>query len=192
MSTDTPTTGADQTLVPSAPKTFESDGTITLATGELAYQSKAGWVRLRGGANETEQAELFFTYYRAVAPSATRPITFVFNGGPGAASAYLHLGAMGPRRVATHPDGTLPKAPATLVDNQETWLGFTDLVFIDPVGTGLSRTLGKDDDKDKQDDTFYWNVENDLDSLCDFVELFLTENKRWSSPVFIAGESYGG
>ncbi|MBT8496540.1 MAG: peptidase S10 [Deltaproteobacteria bacterium] len=174
---------------PEPPKSFESEGQLELEGGTLDYRSIAGWQRLRQGDKEKEHAEIFFTYYRA--DGENRPLTFVFNGGPGAASAYLHMGAMGPVRVATNADGTLPPAPARLVPNRDSWLAFTDLVFVDPVGTGLSRTLESKDDK-APDDTFYWNVENDLDSLCDFFEGFLSSHKRWSSPVFVAGESYGG
>ena len=114
----------------------------------LRYQVEAGFVVLRD--KDRPVAEVFTVTYTALSeagarPSdeeaAKRPVTFVFNGGPGAASAYLHLGAVGPQRVAFDPDGSTPAPPARLVDNTETWLAFTDLVFVDPVGTGFSRAL---------------------------------------------------
>jgi carboxypeptidase C (cathepsin A) len=133
-----------------------------------------------------------------------RPVTFVFNGGPGAASAYLHMGAVGPQRVAFPSDGTLPAMPPRLVENESSWLAFTDLVFVDPVGTGFSRVIEpekKDEGKDgaaaaKQGDAAdpkeYFGYKRDLESLCEFMGRWLSDNGRWGSAVFIAGESYGG
>ena len=139
--------------------------------------------------------------YTAVAGTILiRPITFVFNGGPGAASAYLHLGALGPRRLVFNDDGSVAPAPARLVDNHR--LAFTDLVFIDPVGTGYSRIekKGKDEkekgERDKGGDDKggrpFWQVKKDLTSLSEFIRLYLSRNRRWPSPKFVAGESYGG
>ena len=184
-------------------KNYDSAGQITVNGKKINYDATASWLPLHQEDEET--ARIFHTYYRLAASTrfnaAKRPVTFVFNGGPGAASAYLHVGAVGPKRVSANPDGTLPPAPVRLVDNSETWLSFTDLVFIDPVGTGLSRSVkkntpqegeptpGKPQDKD---DTFYWDVGNDLNALCDFISAFLSREKRWRSPVCVAGESYGG
>ena len=134
-----------------------------------------------------------------------RPVTFVFNGGPGASSAYLHVGAVGPKRVDFPADGSLPTMPPRLVHNEESWLAFTDLVFVDPVGTGFSRIIEKDDaakDDGKQktegnqnedaDPKEYFGYKRDLESLSEFMGRWLSGNGRWGSPVFIAGESYGG
>ncbi len=115
-----------------------------------------------------------------------RPITFVFNGGPGAASAYLHLGAIGPKIVEANAKGELAGPPSRLVVNDSSWLDFTDLVFVDPVGTGYSRVS---DGKTEQD---FFGVEQDTDSLADFIRLYLIDAERMASPVFLAGESYGG
>src|SRR5207248_2891639 len=134
---------------------------------------------------------------------ADRPVTFVFNGGPGASSAYLHLGAVGPRRVELPADGSLPPMPPRLVQNDESWLAFTDLVFVDPVGTGFSRVIenekkdkdgGEDKDKkyDATDPKEYFGYKRDLESLCEAMGRWLSANDRWGSPTFIAGESYGG
>jgi len=181
-----------------AAKTFDSKGSLTIGKQRIAYQATAGWQTLFKG--DKKSAEMFHTYYRLGDKNAgARPVTFVFNGGPGAASAYLHVGAVGPVRVATNKDGTLPPAPAQLVSNKESWLPFTDLVFIDPIGTGLSRTIkdgGKDKDKEGKpsadDETYYWDVAKDLESLCEFISSFLSKHGRWRSPIYIAGESYGG
>ncbi|EWY36806.1 peptidase S10 [Skermanella stibiiresistens SB22] len=134
-------------------------------------------------------ARIFVSSYRADgADPATRPVTFLFNGGPGAASAFLHLGLVGPRILVTNPDGSLAPPPARLQDNPETWLAFTDLVFVDPVGTGYSRATGKEDDAEKK----FWSVRGDASSMSEIVRLWLTREGRWSSPKYIAGESYGG
>jgi carboxypeptidase C (cathepsin A) len=152
---------------------------------------------------DEEAAEMFFTYYSRK-DLGKRPITFLFNGGPGAASAYLHLGAVGPKRVVFNSDGTVPKPPVTLEDNPESWLEFSDLVFVDPVGTGFSRILppkkdgengGQNDGKKAAkagDEKRFYGIEKDLDSLGHFLSSFLSKFHKWTNPVFIAGESYGG
>ncbi|HSM80376.1 MAG TPA: peptidase S10 [Nodosilinea sp.] len=174
--------------------------------GSQPYTASAQWQTLYE--NDKPVAELFHVAYTiADQDLAQRPITFVFNGGPGAASAYLHMGALGPRRVVFNPDGSLPRPPVQVADNGESWLSFTDLVFIDPLGTGFSRTLTKDEDKtdksdhksgdkpeDKPDEKAkkFWAVDRDLSALGEFIQGYLSAHHRWLSPVFIAGESYGG
>lgn len=148
-------------------------------------------------------AEVFsVAYIVEVDESVSRPITFVFNGGPGASSAYLHLGALGPKRVYFAPEGKLPQPPVKLVDNQESWLQFTDLVFIDPIGTGFSRALPsateteteKKGENEKKTDpgSEFWEVKRDLQAIGEFIQRFLSQQQRWLSPIYIAGESYGG
>jgi carboxypeptidase C (cathepsin A) len=117
-----------------------------------------------------------------------RPVSFVFNGGPGAASVFLHLGALGPQILETPPNGAVPAPPLHVVDNPATWLGFTDLVFVDPVGTGFSRGKGKEENPDKP----FWDVRADIASLGSVIRLWLTRNRRWTAPVYLVGESYGG
>jgi carboxypeptidase C (cathepsin A) len=162
----------------------------------LAYTARSEWIVLRE--KEKPVAEIFSTAYVADDGGADRPVTFVFNGGPGAASAYLHVGAVGPRRIDFPPDGTLPAPPAQLVDNAESWLAFTDLVFVDPVGTGFSRVVeqagkeDKDSKKNTKDPTAFFGLKRDLDALGEFMSRWLSTRGRWGSPVFIAGESYGG
>ena len=166
----------------------------TLPDGQ-AYTATAGWMRLHD--SERPIAEVFFVGYTLDgSPAATRPVTFIFNGGPGAASAYLHVGALGPKRVWVPDDGRLPPSPARLVDNEHTWLAMSDLVFIDPVGTGFSRTLPPEGEEKPEDATTrrksFWDMERDLEALGEVIRGYLSGEQRWSSPVLIAGESYGG
>ncbi|MES1247690.1 MAG: peptidase S10, partial [Actinomycetota bacterium] len=164
--------------------------------GELDYTATAKWTVLRK--KEKPSAEIFSVSYVASGTDLGRPVTFVFNGGPGASSAYLHVGVVGPMRVAFPADGTPPAMPPRLEHNDDSWLAFTDLVFVDPVGTGFSRVIepdgAKDDDKkdDKTDPKEYFGYKRDLESLAEFMGRWLSTNGRWGSPVLIAGESYGG
>ncbi len=156
-----------------------------------AYTAKAGMLAIGKDTDRTD-AEIFHVAYTIDgADPSTRPVTFIFNGGPGAASIYLHLSAIGPKTIVTAGDGSFPAVPARLQDNPDSWIGFTDLVFIDPVGTGYSRMLPGPDGKTLEG-TPYFNVAGDLDALAMFISQWLTVNNRWSSPKAIAGESYGG
>ncbi|MCO5071954.1 MAG: peptidase S10 [Rhizobiaceae bacterium] len=178
--------GGVLSLLP-APQTTQHS--ITIASGKLDYTATAGTLSLLGGDGGVT-AEIFYTAYSVKAPSGQsqtqRPITFVFNGGPGAASAYLHLGALGPRVLATAPDGHFLPPPQKLKDNPDTWLDMTDLVFIDPVGTGYSREAPDQKASD------FWGVQQDASSVGAFVRLYLSQTGRTGSPVYLAGESYGG
>jgi carboxypeptidase C (cathepsin A) len=137
----------------------------------------------------TTTAEIFtVSYIVPPAGGAARPVSFVLNGGPGAASVFLHLGAIGPEIMATTASGEAPTPPVHLVANPATWLPFTDLVFVDPVGTGYSRGEGSE----KNPDQPFWDVEADLSSLDQTVRLWLTRHQRWDSPIYLVGESYGG
>jgi carboxypeptidase C (cathepsin A) len=168
----------------------------------IDYTATAKWLVLRK--KEKPSAEIFSVSYVAEGGDKSRPVAFVFNGGPGASSAYLHMGAVGPQRVAFSADGTLPGLPAQLVQNESSWLAFADLVFVDPVGTGFSRIIEPDKkgdgekkpeqqgDGERPDPDEYFGQKRDLESMCEFMARWLSENDRWSSPVFIAGESYGG
>jgi carboxypeptidase C (cathepsin A) len=183
-----------------APQGAETAAAWTGADVSINYTASANWTVLRK--DEKPAAEIFSVSYVADSDEE-RPVTFVFNGGPGSSSAYLHMGAVGPSRVAFPPDGTLPQSPPRLVSNAESWLAFTDLVFVDPVGTGFSRVIeddanesekGKKQTKDGEDGGAreYFGYKRDLESLCEFMSRWLSGNARWGSPVFIAGESYGG
>lgn len=168
---------------------------LSVRAGEetFHYEAEADWIVLRK--EEKPQAEMFYVrYFLTQEDGEDRPITFVFNGGPGAASVYLHMGAPGPRRVDLSPRGVPSGSPYRLTDNRETWLAFTDLVFIDPIGTGFSRLIDeKDKEKEKEEKKDeYWKLNRDLESLGEFMRKFLSLHHRWESPVFLAGESYGG
>jgi carboxypeptidase C (cathepsin A) len=183
-----------------APKGASHTVTWTSDRGESAdIEVIAEWIVLRK--KEKPAAEIFFTYYRMSDAKARRPISFVFNGGPGASSAYLHIGGLSPRRVLFKPDGNLEPPPIRIVNNPESWIAFTDLVFIDPVGTGFSQIIDPDkksDDKEKPDpaktveEKEFFALNRDLESLGEFIERFLSKYKLWDVPVAIIGESYGG
>jgi carboxypeptidase C (cathepsin A) len=155
------------------------------------YKAEAAMMQI-GKNPEQPEAEIFHIAYTLKgADAATRPVTFVFNGGPGGASIYLHMSAIGPKTLATAGDGSFPSSPAQLTSNADSWIHFTDLVFIDPVGTGYSRTLPGPDGK-LRDPKPYYSVAGDLDSIALFIRQWLTKHQRWGSPKAIAGESYGG
>ncbi|MFT3745025.1 MAG: hypothetical protein QM785_12120 [Pyrinomonadaceae bacterium] len=131
------------------------------------------------------EARIFYMAYTLDNAPAGRPLMFSFNGGPGSASVWLHLGALGPRRIKMMDDGMLPPAPYELEDNQQTWLTETDLVFIDPVGTGYSRAARPDLAAK------YFGVNGDIESVGEFIRMYLGRNERWMSPLYTVGESYG-
>jgi carboxypeptidase C (cathepsin A) len=170
---------------PVLPPPVISHHTTHLDGTDVAYSAKAGMLPLRDAKDKTT-ANIFHVAYWREPQDTKRPITFVFNGGPGAASAYLHLGAIGPKTVEVSAKGELLGPPPRLGHNDASWLNFTDLVFVDPVGTGYSRA---GDGKSESD---FFGVEQDTDALADFIRLYLTDAARVASPVFLAGESYGG
>jgi carboxypeptidase C (cathepsin A) len=152
----------------------------------LKYTVTTGLMPIRNPQGETE-ANIFFMAYTLNGGSnaAERPLMFSFNGGPGSSSVWLHLGALGPKRVRMLDDGTMPPPPYQLVENPHTWLDQTDLVFIDPVGTGYSRAV-----KPELASKFF-GLRGDLESVGEFIRMYLTRSNRWSSPLFLVGESYG-
>jgi len=171
----------------------ETHHTLKVGNLKLDYLATAGVLPIKINEDGPECRIFFISYELEGKKDISRPITFVFNGGPGASSAYLHLGALGPRRVVFEDDGRLPGQPARLTENDDSWLVFTDLVFIDPVGTGFSRCICKKcDGKENKAETKVWGVREDLISLAKFIRLYLTRKERWLSPKFLAGESYGG
>ncbi|MGH7096008.1 MAG: S10 family peptidase, partial [Stellaceae bacterium] len=180
---------------PSLPAKVETRHKIMVDGRQLDYRAIAETFALTDGKGATA-ASIYTVAYLAEMPAGTpRPIAFVFNGGPGAASVYLHLGAIGPRILQTPGDGALPDPPYRLIDNPSSWLAFTDLVFIDPVGTGFSRAVadkGGNGAEGGDPNKPFWNVRGDLRSLASVVRLWLTRHDRWPSPVYLVGESYGG
>ncbi len=148
----------------------------------LPYSATVG--SLPASVKEGEaKGEIHYTAY--MREGNGRPLTFVFNGGPGSSSVWLHMGAFGPRRIVTPEEGQSATPPYELCDNGETLLDLTDLVFVDPIGTGLSRA-----DSSETAQEFYDSF-GDVHSIGDFIRDFLTVNRRWNSPLYLAGESYG-
>lgn len=152
---------------------------------KIAYTATARETYLKGD-DGTPRASIFSTSYVRDGNDPARPVTFLFNGGPGSGSLWLHMGAFGPKRVAVPSDARDDGAPPYVIrDNPYSLLDATDIVFIDPVGTGYSRALGKTDAKT------YWGVTADAKSVAEFIRIWLTDNGRWNSPKFLGGESYG-
>jgi len=167
---------------------FETSHTITIGGQPLAYDAIAETTLLRDEKGEPE-AEFFTISYVATGAgdASARPITFAFNGGPGSSSIWLHMGLLGPRIVEVPSDGEAAGAPPyPLVDNQGTLLAESDLVFVDPIGTGLSRTVGVGKDED------HWGIDEDAASVARFIRRYLSTHERWASPKYVLGESYGG
>jgi carboxypeptidase C (cathepsin A) len=167
-----------------------SDGSITLGGRTMAYSTIASFVPVTAGGldhkrGEPEAAIFTTAYLLKDADPRTRPVCFAFNGGPGAASIFLNLGALGPKRVVINEDGTMPSPPYTVVDNPQSWFEHFDLVFIDPPHTGYSLTASEDVRKRML------GVDGDVAALAECVRTWLGRHRRWGSPIFVAGESYG-
>jgi carboxypeptidase C (cathepsin A) len=168
--------------------------TVTVGGKRVSYTARAGTVVLKtesekDGASEGEkpQATIFYTAYTrdGVSDLGKRPITFCFNGGPGSSSVWLHLGAYGPKRVVMGDAGALTAPPYALTDNEHSLLDVTDLVFIDPVSTGFSRAVDGVKPKD------FHGFTKDIETVGDFIRLYTSREKRWLSPKYLSGESYG-
>jgi carboxypeptidase C (cathepsin A) len=160
--------------------------TVTIGGRQVAYTATAGTLHLKNDKGEPRASLFYIAYTRdGVADRSRRPVTFTFNGGPGSSSVWLHLGTFGPRRVQFADAEAPAPAPYGFVDNAESVLDVTDLVFIDPVGTGYSRPLG--DAKLEE----FTGVEEDVRAVGEFIRRWTTRHQRWQSPKFLAGESYG-
>jgi len=150
----------------------------------LAYTATAGFLPIKDDQDHTE-ARMFYVAYTLDSSAPRRPLTFAFNGGPGSATIWLHMGCFGPKRVKMRPNGFMPPPPFEWEDNQSTILDKSDIVFVDAIGTGYSRAttpeLGKK----------FWSVSGDIAAFGEFIRLYLQKNSRWTSPLFLAGESYG-
>ncbi len=164
----------------------ETTHTVTIAGEEVEYTATAGRMLLTEEEGKKKASFFFVAYTRnEVEDLSTRPLVFAFNGGPGSSSVWLHLGALGPRRVLLDEEGMPYPPPGRLVDNEHSLLDVADLVFIDPVGTGFSRAIPKEEAKD------FHHFKKDIEAVGEFIRLYLTRHKRWGSPKFLAGESYG-
>lgn len=165
--------------------TTEAKRSVTIEGRQVQYTVRSGYLTLKDDEGN-DQANVFFTSYTVEGTGkSVRPVTFSFNGGPGSSSVWLHLGVLGPRRVQMTDEGMSMAPPYTLIDNPESWLDLTDLVFIDPVSTGYSRAT--DPKKEKE----YHGVTADIRSVGDFIRRWVSDNKRWNAPKFLIGESYG-
>lgn len=159
---------------------------LTVGDQEISYDAIAGETYLRDSAGNAIGSIFSFTYLRNDVANRDRPVLFIFNGGPGSASLWLHLGALGPKKVELDEEVNPSNIPPFLLsDNKNSPLDIADLVFIDPIGTGFSRPLNGTDPK------IFWGVDEDADAIAQFIELWLTEYGRWNSPKFVLGESYG-
>jgi carboxypeptidase C (cathepsin A) len=205
--------GAPPAPVAAPPPDSITQGTVTVGAQTIAYRAVAGTLTV--GATDTQDATLgldgrvlpdsgekpqdpakpdeapatarmFYTaYFKNGASAETRPLTFLYNGGPGSSTMWLHMGSFGPRRVATTDTQHVPGAPYQIVNNEHSLLDASDLVFIDAPGTGFSRILGKDKEK------AFWGTDQDAHAFERFIRRFLTKFDRWNSPKYLLGESYG-
>jgi len=157
---------------------------ITLNGKTYNYTTTTGRLPIANDQGDVE-AHMFFVAYTLDNPPAKRPLMFSFNGGPGSASVWLHMGLLGPRLVKMKDDGSYPPPPFELVDNPQSFLPFTDMVFIDPVGTGYSRAVKTELGKK------FFGVQGDIVSVGEFIRLWLSRYQRWNSPLYVIGESYG-
>lgn len=163
----------------------ETKHTITIDGKSIAYTATAGNLLLKEENGKPKASVFYVAYTRDGVEPGTRPVTFSFNGGPGSSSVWLHMGLLGPKRVKMKDDGSPLPPPYTLEDNAYSMLDITDLVFIDPVSTGFSRAVPGEDPNQ------YFGVKGDIESVGDFIRLYATRYKRWSSPKYLIGESYG-
>jgi carboxypeptidase C (cathepsin A) len=177
---------AEAPATPPKEESSVTEHTIKIAGQTIPYKATAATILIRNDKDEPTALLYYTAYTRSdVKDLSQRPVSFLYNGGPGSASVWLHMGSMGPRRVVTVNADVTPPAPYRLIDNPDCLLDKSDLVFIDPVGTGFSRAVGKAQDKD------FWGVDPDVKSLAQFVTIYISRNNRWNSPKFLIGESYG-
>lgn len=167
------------------PTVTTTNHTMETVGGKLSYTATVGTMPI-ADSNNAVQANMFFaSYTKSGADPKTRPIIFAYNGGPGSSTVWLHMGALGPKMANFTDDGALPKPPYEAAWNPDTWVEFADIVCIDAIGTGFSRTS-------KEGDRQFYGMTADIAAFGEFVRSYLTYFQRWRSPVFICGESYGG
>jgi len=160
--------------------------TVTIGGKAIAYTATAGTLILRNDKDEPTASIGYVAYVaREAGDTAHRPLTFAYNGGPGSSSIWLHMGALGPRRIVTTDAAATPPAPYKVVDNAYSLLDKTDLVMIDALGTGLSHAVGEAKDKD------FWGTDPDIEEFGRFITQYVSDNGRWNSPKYLLGESYG-
>jgi len=163
-----------------------TDHSIRIGGEMIPYKATAGTILLKDDEGKPNASLFYIAYTRSdVKDSSQRPLAFLYNGGPGSSSVWIHMGAFGPRRVDTADAEPTPPPPYRVVDNTNSLIGAADLVFIDPVGTGFSKAVGKAKNRD------FWGVDQDVKSLAQFITDYVSRNNRWNSPKFLIGESYG-
>lgn len=177
-------TDSESPTRPERPADIVTHHSLTLDGKTIDYTATVGSIDVAIGDNT---GRIFYIAYERnnAGSDDPAPVTFAYNGGPGSSSSYVHMGGWGPKRIEVRADAATPPAPYTLIDNPNTLLGTTDLVFIDPIGTGYSHVLG-----DTPSDAFF-GVEVDIQSIGEVIRQYVTANRRWNSPKFLAGESYG-
>ncbi len=180
---------AEKETAESAPPKEESSVTehsLRLGSQTIPYKATAATILLRNAKGEPTASMFYVAYTRNdIKDLSRRPISFLYNGGPGSSTVWLHMGAFGPKRVVTENAKSTPPPPYTLADNPSSLLDKTDLVFIDAIGTGFSHAVGKSQDKD------FWGIDQDVEAFAQFITTYVTRNGRWNSPKFLIGESYG-
>lgn len=193
-----PTDQAEAALV--QPQSSTSEGSVSVEGKRINYQAVAGTLVLHGKGDQENQPTVsmfYVAYFKKGEEPGKRPITFIYNGGPGSATVWLHMGAFGPRRVVTSDDSHTPAAPYDLVNNDYSLLDASDLVFIDAPGAGFSRLIANDPDKSKRDEQMkdrkkeIYGVDGDGHAFAQFITQFLSKYGRWNSPKYLFGESYG-
>lgn len=167
-------------------RTSVTHGSVEIAGKTIHYTATAGTMLLRDDKNQPIGSMFYVAYTKdGVRDEAHRPVTFLYNGGPGSSSIWLHMGGIGPYRVNLDNAGATPPAPYSITPNHDSLLGDSDLVFIDAMGTGFSHVVGKGTDK------MFWGVDEDVKSFSQFIQNYLNQYNRWNSPKFLYGESYG-
>ena len=181
-------TNAQTTANDSIPKEIKSitKHSVVIDGKTISYTATAGALILK---NEKDEPIALFGYTAYTkdgeSDASKRPVTFAYNGGPGSSSYWLHMGIIGPKRVVLNDPYNVPPPPYKMEDNNNSILDVSDIVMIDPVGTGISHAVGKAKNKD------FWGVDQDIKSVSGFIKTYITQNERWNSPKYILGESYG-
>jgi carboxypeptidase C (cathepsin A) len=171
---------------PPKPEQSVTQHSLLVGGTTVNYTATAGTLIVRNEKDQPYASVGYIAYIkRDGGDLAKRPITFSYNGGPGSSSVWLHMGVLGPKRIVTSDAAATPPPPYTVVDNAYSILDKTDLVMIDPVGTGISKAVGEAKDKE------FWGVDPDIESVSRFIKQYVTENDRWNSPKYLLGESYG-
>lgn len=170
---------------PNTPSPSITQHTLSINGKTVSYTATTGYMEMKTEDGKSKANIFYIAYTKENEKVENRAITFAFNGGPGSSSVWLHMGALGPKRVIFTDEGFPLPPPYSMVDNEYSWLEFTDLVFVDPVSTGYSRPAGEE--KKEQ----FHGIREDAQSIGDFIRLYTTKNKRWLSPKYLAGESYG-